>query len=265
MASSDYFLSLLGAMDRLWFHQIILLSHPTPLIFPQSIQPAQPFTDSFPSPSPSPSLSLSPLDDEELSSEFSPVGDEENFSGLPPNSTLKDDSNCEEEVDDDDDDDDDDDEEEEEEECTNQKQRPTRSNFTSPLAENMKDPRYSRRRLQKSMSCRTMGELELEEVKGFTDLGFIFKKEHMSPRMMSLLPGLQRLGVNKNKEKTDEIVGIEAEEKRDTITRPYLSEAWLIKKPNSPLLNLRIPKVSAAADMKKLLRFWARNVASEIQ
>lgn len=112
-----------------------------------------------------------------------------------------------------------------------------------------------------------MGELELEEVKGFMDLGFIFKEEHMSPRMMSLLPGLQRIGVDKNKQRADhEPVGVEDQEDHQTGTvKPYLSEAWLIKKPNSPLLNLRIPKVSASADMKKHLKFWARTVASEIQ
>ena len=116
-------------------------------------------------------------------------------------------------------------------------------------------------RLEKSMSCRSLGELELEEVKGFLDLGFTFKKEHLSPRMMSLIPGLQRLNSpNKNK------VGEEDEEERSgLVSRPYLSEAWLIKRPSSPLLNLKVPRVSEASDMKKHLRFWARTVASELQ
>lgn len=56
-------------------------------------------------------------------------------------------------------------------------------------------------KLYKSMSCKTLGELELEEVKGFMDLGFIFKKENLSPRMMSLVPGLQRLGEYKDEER----------------------------------------------------------------
>lgn len=122
------------------------------------------------------------------------------------------------------------------------------------------------------MSCRTLGELELEEVKGFMDLGFIFKEEHLSPRMMSVIPGLQRLGLYKNKQTTN-LIGSEVaeddkireEEEERGIIRPYLSEAWLIKRPDSPLLNLRLPRVSAAADMKKHLRFWARTVASVIQ
>lgn len=129
-------------------------------------------------------------------------------------------------------------------------------------------------KLQKSMSCRSLGELELEEVKGFIDLGFTFKKEHLSPRMMSLVPGLQRLGVSNSKKlrnKYDDFAEIEVapnedkdDEKEGEVMRPYLSEAWLIKRPDSPLLNLRLPRVSAAADMKKHLKFWARTVASEI-
>lgn len=114
------------------------------------------------------------------------------------------------------------------------------------------------------MSCRSLKELELEEVKGFVDLGFVFKKEHMSPRMMSLLPGLQRLSLFRNKRQKEE-EGKEEEETERGIIRPYLSEAWLIKRPDSPLLNLKIPRVCAAADMKKHLKFWARTVASVLQ
>ena len=112
------------------------------------------------------------------------------------------------------------------------------------------------------MSCRSSLELELEEVKGFMDLGFEFSKEHLSPRMMSVIPGLQRLEVVLQE---DEERGEGGETEGDVRRRPYLSEAWLIKRPDSPLLNLRLPRVSAAADMKKHLRFWARTVASVIQ
>ncbi|KAM7526230.1 hypothetical protein LguiA_016132 [Lonicera macranthoides] len=129
------------------------------------------------------------------------------------------------------------------------------------------------------MSCKTLSELEVEEVKGFIDLGFKFNKSNLSPRMMSVLPGLQRLGCHENKQKNavkadvdevlrdddiEEEVEEEDEEKRSDVLRPYLSEAWLIKRPDSPLLNLRIPRVSVAADMKKHLKCWARTVASVI-
>ena len=128
-------------------------------------------------------------------------------------------------------------------------------------------------KLQKSMSCRTLRELELDEVKGFMDLGFIFKKETLSPRMMSVIPGLQRLGLHQNNHNTQLMDATEAvgdkdteadEEEKREIMRPYLSEAWLIKRPDSPLLSLKIPKACSAANMKKHLRFWAKTVASEI-
>lgn len=134
------------------------------------------------------------------------------------------------------------------------------------------------------MSMRSLGELELEELKGLMDLGFTFKKENINPRMMSLVPGLQRLrvGAHSNNRKTqnssDDDDDVEELANKDNdhdggddeveveVTRPYLSEAWLIKRPDSPLLNLRLPtRVSSAADMKKHLKSWARTVASEIQ
>ncbi|KAK4345719.1 hypothetical protein RND71_035895 [Anisodus tanguticus] len=147
-----------------------------------------------------------------------------------------------------------------------------RSHSSSPAT----DKRYSRtdrylkdsgsRVLEKTMS---LGELELEEVKGF-----IFRKEHISKRMISVVPGLQRLEVvlSEGKEKICEdseaisINGIVAEEKDEQrdIARPYLSEAWLIKRPDSPLLNLKIPRISAASDMKKHLRYWAKTVATVV-
>lgn len=180
-------------------------------------------------------------------------------------------------------------EEEEEDKDIDQKERrvrlslaqriSTRSHSSSPSTQ--KRPKYFRRSgsltiLPKSMSCRSLGELELEEVKGFMDLGFIFKKEYLSPRMMSVVPGLQRLGLYQNRqninlreskeaEDHDELIRKQEEDEEKGIIRPYLSESWLIKRPDSPLLNLRVPRVSVAADMKKHLKFWARTVASEIQ
>lgn len=124
-------------------------------------------------------------------------------------------------------------------------------------------------RLQKTMSCKTLGELEVEEVKGFMELGFSFDSQNMCPRMMSVLPGLQRLGENLNNDKEmidQELAGNENEKRSELgmYRRPYLSEAWLIRRPDSPLLNLRIPSNSKAADMKKHLKSWARTVASVV-
>lgn len=146
----------------------------------------------------------------------------------------------------------------------------TRSHPSTP-SRHFRSKRYTGSviRLQKTMSCKTLGELEVEEVKGFMELGFSFDSENMCPRMMSVLPGLQRLGGDSSNEKEmiDQESAGDANEKRSELgvhRRPYLSEAWLIKRPESPLLNLRIPRNSKAADMKKHLKSWARTVASVV-
>uniref|UniRef100_A0A803PB83 Uncharacterized protein n=1 Tax=Cannabis sativa TaxID=3483 RepID=A0A803PB83_CANSA len=222
-------------MDRLWFQQIILVSQPISL--PQSTSKSL---------SPSHHFMSSSLEDEkdheDLSSDFSHSSNSSNSSESSSESLIpklpKDDHH-----------------DDYEEKLINKKKRPTRSRLvagsrlmmlrshsSSPSTKNRKScPSPIAMVLEKSMSCKSLGELELEELKGFMDLGFIFRKEHVSPRMVNLLPGLQRL---------EQV--------------PYLSEAWLIRKPSSPLLNLRVPRVTAAADMKKHLKFWARTVASEI-
>ncbi|KAJ9184271.1 hypothetical protein P3X46_004015 [Hevea brasiliensis] len=227
-------LCLLGVMDRLWFHQIILFSESesSTVLFPKTLKQQTPLiTESLVHLASSLSLATSP--DEEIEE---------------PSITLELNNHKQEE------------EEEEGKVIVDQKERPTRLN--------------NLRKLQKFMSCRSLGELELEEVKGFMDLGFIFKKEHISPRMISVVPGLVRLGLYKNKHNNklfnskvpeDDDIHTEKQEEAEGIIRPYLSEAWLIKRPDSPLLNLRLPRVSAAADMKKHLKFWARTVASVIQ
>ncbi|KAI3474666.1 hypothetical protein Pfo_029851 [Paulownia fortunei] len=153
----------------------------------------------------------------------------------------------------------------------------TRSHSFSPISakkqsRNLGYSGYSAGRLQKTMSCKSLVELELEEVKGFMDLGFIFRKENLNKRMMGLIPGLQRLDAYKIEENgtrvsfeiTSDNDDFEDDEKKG-IMRPYLSEAWLLKIPDSPFLNLRIPRVSTTADMKKHLKYWARTVASAIQ
>lgn len=146
----------------------------------------------------------------------------------------------------------------------------TRSHPSTP-SRHLKSKRYngSVMRLQKTMSCKSLGELEVEEVKGFMELGFSFDSQNMCPRMMSVLPGLQRLGgnLNNDKETIDQEFAGDGNEKISELgvyRRPYLSEAWLIRRPDSPLLNLRIPRNSEAADMKKHLKSWARTVASVV-
>ncbi|XP_009601139.1 uncharacterized protein [Nicotiana tomentosiformis] len=264
--AEKYSIGLLGVMDRLWFHQIILFSEPSSVSFPEN----------------------------QCQSTLVP---QKEFSSVESESTLLQDV-CEKE-------------EANEKESTQPKERPTRlnttstrnrSHSTSPYKKHSRNLCSERRVLEKHMSCKSLGELELEEVKGFVDLGFIFRKEHISKRMISVIPGLQRLEVvvsedeETNNEDSEEEEGQpgtpssryawgpgngrttriycaqpyateeeeEEEEDKREIVRPYLSEAWLIKKPDSPLLNLRVPRISAAADMKKHLRCWAKTVATVV-
>ncbi|KAK9154101.1 hypothetical protein Sjap_001581 [Stephania japonica] len=130
--------------------------------------------------------------------------------------------------------------------------------------------------LRRTRSLKSLEELEFEEVKGFMDLGFTFKGDQLNHRMMSVIPGLQRLvgssvtSIDDDQpimdDQDDQKSIISGSNKSGNITRPYLSEAWLIKRPDSPLLNLRIPRIKGtSSDVKKQIRSWARNVASVIQ
>ncbi|KAL6138607.1 hypothetical protein ACLB2K_063888 [Fragaria x ananassa] len=267
-----------SAIDNLWFHQTILFPEPISLLGPKSTETPQDSTanSSFTYPNSSSMVSLV-VADEEVSSNFSTMLEPE----IPsPGSTDSPEMSTPQDYD---------------------TKRPTRldivanrlmlirSQSSSPISNDRRSsPRKSRtssglltRKLEKSMSMRSLGELELEEVKGLMDLGFTFKKENLNPRMMSLVPGLQRLGVGRHRhskkrknssDDDDDVVEVVAAkddgggDEEVEVARPYLSEAWLIKRPDSPLLNLRLPtRVSSAADMKKHLKSWARTVASEIQ
>ncbi|XP_042506244.1 uncharacterized protein LOC122082625 [Macadamia integrifolia] len=236
--------NLLGAMDLLWFHHIILFSEPITIL---SLKTTKPISETPVSSLSSQNLPSSTPSENEISSASSA-------------STTQDDLYNKEE-----------------------ESRPTRlkiattkirAQSSSPLVKKIPNRhRYSGsadgegRRLRRTKSCKSLWELEYEELKGFNDLGFEFKKELVTPRMMSVIPGLQRLEEYQFADeapKEDEFEVDRKEEKRG-VMRPYLSEAWLIKRPDSPLLNLKIPRASAAADMKKHLRFWARTVAAVIQ
>ncbi|KAK3021364.1 hypothetical protein RJ639_045997 [Escallonia herrerae] len=249
-------------MDRLWFHHIILFPPPNSvLLLSSSLETSLPISSLLTS-----SNNSIPEEEEgegEGEGEQEEVEEEVSVATLiisPPQ--------------------DDSDKECREEGTHESLKRPTRlkamaamrrghslSSASSPTAQQSpKNFKYSSTvtRLQKSMSCKSLGELEVEEVKGFMDLGFIFDRENLSPRMMSVIPGLQRLGSFDEAEKDDEIEQEDDDAEEENRMRPYLSEAWLIKRPDSPLLNMRIPR-GTAADMKKHLKSWARTVASEVQ
>ncbi|KAF5737566.1 hypothetical protein HS088_TW13G00451 [Tripterygium wilfordii] len=272
MAVDNHSLCILGAMDRLWFHQIILFPEPSSPLVTKTVPQSHSFTSGVSS-----SFSTNEGIPSSVSASASSFSEEDGSlfpSTATPRSSMVDSNNEEEE---------DDDEEDKE---VKKKERPgrlnlvvdkTRSHSSSPSTKKPRKGLRHSRKLLKSMSCKSLLELELEEVKGFMDLGFKFN-EHLSPRMMSIVPGLQRLGLLRERHSStiSELNGIaesvakdekfeEEDEEERRVMRPYLSEAWLIKRPNSPLLNLKVPRVYAAADMKRHLIFWARMVASEIQ
>ncbi|XP_041997190.1 uncharacterized protein LOC121747253 [Salvia splendens] len=108
---------------------------------------------------------------------------------------------------------------------------------------------------------RSLVDLELQEVKGFMDLGFVFKKHNLSSHVISLIPGLQRI-----KSQDDQDLEILDEEREEKLMMPYLSESWLVKLQDSPLiLSLRISRVCNDSDkVKKHLKDWARTVAATV-
>ncbi|XP_059274624.1 uncharacterized protein LOC132029340 [Lycium ferocissimum] len=108
---------------------------------------------------------------------------------------------------------------------------------------------------------RSSSDLELEELKGFMDLGFEFNEEDKNSRLVTIVPGLQKWG---NKA-VDEEVENSTSKKKDIVQRPYLSEAWEIlekRKMIRKLVKWRFPAMHNEINMKDNLRFWAQTVAS---
>ncbi|XP_075509269.1 uncharacterized protein LOC142545780 [Primulina tabacum] len=247
MASENCVICLVRAMDKLWFHQMILFPKPYSFLFPEIPKTyTQPHTISPDYLSKNTSQSTCVITCQETSPVPSVI--------ILNNSAQREKASIQRRVGN--------------EEITQQ---------TRMARKESRNTRYldlSTKILKKTMSWKSSGELELEEVKGFMDLGFTFKKENMNRRIMSLIPGLQRIQAYKNDSSNLKLLindcdyGTEQDEEEvgetNGVMRPYLSEAWLIKRPESPLLNLRIPRVSTAANMKKHLKFWARMVASAI-
>ncbi|GAV57599.1 DUF1685 domain-containing protein [Cephalotus follicularis] len=110
-------------------------------------------------------------------------------------------------------------------------------------------------------STKSLSDLEIEELKGFMDLGFVFTEEDRDSSLVEIIPGLQRLG----KEDSEES-GVVAD--GSTVSRPYLSEAWEVlekrEKENPVLMNWRFPTLSNEIDMKDNLRWWAHTVAATV-
>ncbi|XP_059452578.1 uncharacterized protein LOC132183192 [Corylus avellana] len=117
--------------------------------------------------------------------------------------------------------------------------------------------RESERKRRKLASAKSLSDLEFEELKGFMDLGFVFSEEEKDSRLVSIIPGLQRLGRKGSGDGEEE-----GEINETLVSRPYLSEAWDVL---GRLKNWKIPAPGNEMDMKDQLRFWAHTVASTVR
>lgn len=109
---------------------------------------------------------------------------------------------------------------------------------------------------RKKRGSKSLSDLELEELKGIFDLGFWFLDGEVDSRLVSIVPGLQRLKKGGEEEAAEE----------SAVCRPYLSEAWTVdEREENPLMNWRVPVVCNVEDMKDRLRSWAQAVASTVR
>ncbi|URE13051.1 hypothetical protein MUK42_23853 [Musa troglodytarum] len=125
--------------------------------------------------------------------------------------------------------------------------------------------RGGRRRRKKKEKSKSLTDLEFEELKGLVELGFTFSDAETDPRLLEIVPALQRLGLGRNRASEEEAppaAPVDA-----TVSRPYLSEAWEVAeaKPEERLLKNLIPAGVAGADLKGQLRCWAHAVASTVR
>ncbi|KAI3956276.1 hypothetical protein MKW92_028099 [Papaver armeniacum] len=134
------------------------------------------------------------------------------------------------------------------------------------------------KRMKKMKSSKSLSDLEFEELKGFMDLGFVFSEEDKNSSLVSIIPGLQRLGKKENliteaqeEEEDKSLKPARGEDNKSVnIQRPYLSEAWAVldnktKEQELPLINWQVPKLDNEIAMKYHLRNWAHTVASAVK
>ncbi|KAL3509098.1 hypothetical protein ACH5RR_028499 [Cinchona calisaya] len=124
-------------------------------------------------------------------------------------------------------------------------------------------------RRSNNISSKSLSELEFEELKGFMDLGFVFSDEDKDSSLVSIIPGLQRLGRKDEEEEKKGNYFVD----ESAVSRPYLSEAWDVldekkaeRKVKKQLMNWRInPALGNEMEIKDQLRFWAHTVASTVK
>ncbi|KAL8263297.1 hypothetical protein R6Q59_024646 [Mikania micrantha] len=121
---------------------------------------------------------------------------------------------------------------------------------------------------------KSLSDLEFEELKGFMDMGFVFSKQDKDSSLVEIIPGLQRLGeeIEREDDDGDDDGDGDGDDDDGDERRPYLSEAWddwdrkwkkkEHKEPVPPVMNWKIPAVGDEIDMKDNLKLWAHTVAS---
>ncbi|KAK2998966.1 hypothetical protein RJ639_024683 [Escallonia herrerae] len=100
---------------------------------------------------------------------------------------------------------------------------------------------------------KSLSDLEFEELKGFMDLGFVFSEEDKESSLVEIIPGLQRLGEEKDHRNHHQQEEEGSAVKESLVPRPYLSEAWEVlgrREKENPLMNWRVPALSDEMDMK---------------
>ncbi|XP_055823529.1 uncharacterized protein LOC129892031 [Solanum dulcamara] len=119
------------------------------------------------------------------------------------------------------------------------------------------------RRKKKSKNSKSLSELEFEELKGFMDLGFEFSDKDKDSNLVTIIPGLKRLGRENER-------GFE----ENGISRPHLSEAWGVweekkkmeDRKKNPLKSWKINSdFGNEMEIKHQLKFWAHTVASTVR
>ncbi|KAM3395677.1 hypothetical protein P3S68_004683 [Capsicum galapagoense] len=121
------------------------------------------------------------------------------------------------------------------------------------------------RKKRKSKNSKSLSELEFEELKGFMDLGFEFSDKDKDSRLVTIIPGLRRLGKENEVEEINE----------SGISRPHLSEAWDVweeekkmeeKKKKNALKSWKINSdFGNEMEVKDQLKLWAHSVASTVR
>ncbi|KAJ7546784.1 hypothetical protein O6H91_08G054300 [Diphasiastrum complanatum] len=116
-----------------------------------------------------------------------------------------------------------------------------------------------RRRRHRKHNSKGTDHIEYDEMKGFRELGFSFSQDKLTPRVISLFPGMKvDYAEGKNYSKVSFVAS--------TQYKLYTSPTWWTTKPNSPLYNWQFPDPhQEGVDMKAHLKFWARAVASTVR